>query len=147
MRCKNCGWENPENQVECEKCHSVLTDVGSVHKETAPISEQMKCTVSESINFNAPSLVSIPKTCPKCGYPISNTSTTCPNCNYELVPNSTAKQSVTCKSCGAEIVPNGKFCSSCGAPIGESVLKSHRIQRSGFGTIIGGPIMTPASKK
>lgn len=146
MRCKNCGWENPDEQTKCEKCHAVLADTSSSHKDITPISERLKSTVAENVGFMEPVPVSTPKTCPKCGYPISNNSTSCPNCDYELKLNAKTIQSMTCKSCGAEITPNGKFCSSCGTPINEDNPHNHRIQRAGMGTIMSGPINSPASK-
>ena len=136
MRCKNCGWENPDGQTKCEKCHADLADTSSSHKDTAPVSERLRSTVAEDVGFMESIANSTPKTCPKCGYPISNNSNNCPNCDYELRTNATNKQFVTCKSCGAEIAPNAKFCSSCGVPINENNSQHHRIQRSGIGTIM-----------
>lgn len=146
MRCKNCGWENPDGQTKCEKCHADLTDTSSSHKDTAPVSERLRSTVAEDVGFMESIANSTPKTCPKCGYPISNNSNNCPNCDYELRTNATNKQFVTCKSCGAEIAPNAKFCSSCGVPINENNSQHHRIQRFGIGTIMSGPINNSAFK-
>lgn len=149
MRCKNCGWENPDGQTKCEKCHGSLGDATPAHKPTTPVSDRMKSTVAEGVIFNdsTPS-VTPPQTCPKCGYPVSENSTSCPNCNYEFHTASTAKQSVKCKSCGAEISPEAKFCPNCGASTSDNTPQPRRIQRSAMGTVMGGPVSGPmASNK
>ena len=145
MRCRNCGWENPDGQTNCEKCHSSFNDAAPAHKPTTPVSDRMKSTVAEGIIFDDLTPAIAPKTCPKCGYPISDNSTLCPNCNHELHLAPTSKQTMICKSCGAEIAPNSKFCSSCGAPTTEEPQQSRRIQRSAMGTVMGGPIAGSAS--
>ncbi len=145
MRCKNCGWENSDGQTKCEKCHGSLVDAFSVHKSTIPVSDRMKSTVAEGVDFPYLTPVSVPKTCPKCGYPISDSSTICPNCNHELQPALTAKQVVNCKSCGAELAPDAKFCSSCGTSTSEDASQLRRIQRSAMGTVMGGPVAGPSS--
>lgn len=145
MRCRNCGWENPDGQTSCEKCHSSLNDAAPAHKPTTPVSDRMKSTVAEGVIFEDSAPVAAPKTCPKCGYPISDNSTSCPNCNHELQPAPTSKQTMICKSCGAEIAPNSKFCSSCGASTTEETPQPRRIQSSAMGTVMGGPVAGPAS--
>lgn len=145
MRCKNCGWENPDGQTNCEKCHGSLGDAIPAHKPTTPVSDRMKSTVAEGVVFSDAAPMSAPRTCPKCGYPISDSSTSCPNCNCELQLAPTTKQVVKCKSCGAEVDPNAKFCSSCGTPIMEDAPRPRKIQRSSMGTVMGGPVVGPAS--
>lgn len=136
MRCRNCGWENPDGQINCEKCHGLLEDASPAHKPTTPVSDRMRSTVVEGVIFSEPS--STPKTCPKCGYPVSENSLSCPNCDFELQQAQTAKQTVKCKSCGAEVAPDAKFCSSCGASMSEA--QPHKIQRNSMGTVLGGPV-------
>lgn len=147
MRCKNCGWENPEGLAKCEKCHGTLDDAAHSHKPTEQVSDRMRSTISEAAVFGSPrgNNAAVPKTCPRCGYPVSDDSTSCPNCNHELKPSPTARQAVTCKSCGAEIQPDAKFCPSCGAPVGGNAPQSRRIQRPAMGTVMGGPVVGPAS--
>lgn len=140
MRCKNCGWENADGQTTCEKCHSSLGDAVSANKNTTPVSERMKSTVAERVVFDENLTGSGPKTCPKCGYPISDNSTSCPNCDYELVVAPTAKQTISCAACGAKIDSNAKFCSSCGCPINPNSESPRKIQRSAMGTVMGGPV-------
>ncbi len=145
MRCKNCGWENPTGQTKCEKCNVVLKEASSAHNPTTRVADRMRSTVSESAIFNDKPYCIAPKTCPKCGYPVSDTSTSCPNCNHELQPVQTAIQSITCKSCGAEISSTAKFCSSCGAPLNKESAQPRKIKRSYMGTVMDGPIVGPAS--
>lgn len=145
MRCKNCGWENPDGQTKCEKCNGNLTEASSAHNPTTPVSERIRSTVAEGMIFSDATPGAVPKTCPKCGYPLSDTSTSCPNCNYEFQPAPTAIQSTKCRSCGAEAAPTAKFCSSCGAPISDNSPQQRKIQRSSMGTVMGGPIVGPAS--
>lgn len=146
MRCRNCGWENPDGQVNCEKCHGNLCDVTPAHQLTTPVSDRMKSTVVEGVIFSDSSVVT-PKMCPKCGYPISDSSTSCPNCNHELQPSPTAKQVLHCKSCGASLAPYAKFCYSCGTPVSVVISQPHSIQRSAMGTVLGGPVAGPSSNK
>ena len=145
MRCKNCGWENPDGLTKCEKCNGILNEASSEHNPTTPVSDRMRSTISEGVIFNDQFSGIAPKTCPKCGYPVSDSSISCPNCYHELQPAPTAKQSSTCKSCGAEISPNARFCSSCGTPVASESAHPRKIQRSNMGTVMGGPIVGPAS--
>lgn len=145
MRCKNCGWENPDGQEKCEKCHGTLVDAAPEHKPTTPVSDRMRSTVAEGVIFDTPVHGGAPKTCPKCGYPVSDTSTSCPNCNHELQPAPTTRQMIKCKSCGAELDATAKFCPNCGAPTSEDSPKPRRIQRSAMGTVMGGPVSGPSS--
>ncbi|MDE6648970.1 MAG: zinc ribbon domain-containing protein [Muribaculaceae bacterium] len=145
MRCKNCGWENPDGLTKCEKCNGSLNEASSVHNPTTPVSDRMRSTVSEGVIFNDQISRVVPKTCPQCGYPVSDTSTSCPNCNFELQAAPTAKQSQKCKACGSDIAPDAKFCSSCGAPVNKESAQPRKIQRSNMGTVMGGPIVGPAS--
>lgn len=140
MRCKNCGWENPAGQTECEKCHSSLVGDSLADKSTAAISDRLSGTISEKVVFDGNSYCDTPKTCPKCGYPISDGSTSCPNCNYEFQLSPTSKQGNTCEACGAEIGENAKFCPECGKPVKVSSAQPRHIQRSTMGTVMGGPI-------
>ncbi len=144
MRCKNCGWENPEGLTQCEKCHGSLGEESQAHKPTTPVSDRMKSTVAESVIFNdATPSSQAPQTCPKCGYPVSPNSTSCPNCNYELQAAPTIPQSSKCKSCGAEISLDAKFCHNCGASTSDTPPQPPRIKRATMGTVMGGPVSGP----
>lgn len=143
MRCKNCGWENPNGQTNCEKCHGSLGDETPIHAPTTPISDRMKSTVAENVIFSDSTPPPVPKTCPKCGYPISDGSMSCPNCNHELHVTTTTKQATKCMSCGVEIDSSAKFCPSCGTPINGEKSQSCRVQRPAMGTVMGGPVSGP----
>lgn len=146
MRCRNCGWENPNGQTTCEKCHGRLVGLASDDKPiTKSESEILKQTIAEGSVFNEPTSAVIPKTCPKCGYPVSEGFTTCPNCDYELHVSPTMKQIKKCQICGAEIAADAKFCSNCGKPTSNEPHTYQRIQRSSMGTVIGGPVSSMSS--
>lgn len=139
MRCKNCGWENPEGLDKCEKCHNTLNDCSHDHQSTTPSSDRMKSTVAENVVFPNAGAAFVPATCPKCGYPVSNGSSSCPNCNYELKPAPTTQQVQTCKNCGSDIPSNAKFCPTCGNPTITDVPQSQHFKQSPMGTVMGGP--------
>ncbi|MDR1783275.1 MAG: FHA domain-containing protein [Dysgonamonadaceae bacterium] len=72
VRCKNCGWENPNENAPCEKCGATLA---------AWTGEQPTVRNMPTENLNAR------KTafgCPKCGYPLRPSDTRCPNCDAEV---------------------------------------------------------------
>ncbi len=145
MRCKNCGWENPENLTRCEKCHNDLGNNAPIGNSTSLVSDRMKGTIAESMIFDENTSNGSPKTCPKCGYPLGDNSTSCPNCNYELQLKS--EQKLTCKLCGAENAFGAKFCSSCGAPLNEGSPQRKYSKRPVMGTVMGGPVSDFSSKK
>ena len=147
MRCKNCGWENPSGSSKCEKCHSSLGNVAPDYNPTTPASDRMRSTVSEGAIFSDSTPPPVRKTCPKCGYPLSEGTAKCPNCDYEIVAAPTSKQYEKCKSCGKEIDPDAKFCPHCGTPAssGSAPSPSKKIQRAPMGTVLGGPITGPQS--
>jgi len=71
MRCKNCGWDNPEGNVKCEKCNVSLSSY--------EIEAEMPRSGYDSDDFN-------PKAtyvgCSACGYPVRPTDTECPVCGH-----------------------------------------------------------------
>lgn len=136
MRCKNCGWENPNGSTKCEKCNASLSGAmgngnpqhrHQMHDESAGL----KKTVSEKSAFgsNWVSADPVPPKCLKCGYPVTFDTKVCPMCGTELVsssgqspvdpvpeskhPSGTRK----CSKCSAPIFASTKFCPSCGAPV------------------------------
>ncbi len=77
MRCKNCGWENPQGREKCEKCNAPLQAAPAPpvppiapapHVEPNPL----KGTLPENQLFG--------NTCKHCGYPIAPGFRVCPNC-------------------------------------------------------------------
>ena len=90
MRCMNCGWENPENLVKCEKCNSPLGHHPESKSEPArdPI---LKGTISEQQVFAEPEFDKKGSVCPECGYPLRPDVKNCPNCGYDLCKPDEAK--------------------------------------------------------
>ena len=70
MRCKNCGWENPANYSQCEKCKAPFT--GSTGAEITSPSVKMDTRITA-------------KGCPACGYPIRKVEKTCPHCGHVFI--------------------------------------------------------------
>jgi hypothetical protein len=66
MRCKNCGWENPDEHAECEKCGNRLSAAAAPAKSTVPGKYESKKTAVG---------------CPHCGYPLRPGDPRCPHCN------------------------------------------------------------------
>ena len=94
MRCKNCGWENPDNLTRCEKCGTPLS--GGAPYQAAPSAAQpqnFNKTVNEAMVFPevTPAAQAAPTFhapvqesglfCPKCGYPLRAGVHVCPNCH------------------------------------------------------------------
>ena len=149
MRCKNCGWSNPENVSVCEKCHAPLNAPEHQHEATTPVNEQLKSTVSENIAFGDGNASSSSNVCPKCGYPVSTEMNQCPNCNHVLVtkPQQVVQQ-IFCSHCGQANESGARFCSSCGSPLSDKdsparmagpASSPKKIQRSSLGTVMSGP--------
>lgn len=86
MRCKNCGWENPDHLTRCEKCNTPLDGVSYGAAPTAAAPQQnFNKTVSEASAFaGAPSGEA--NVCPQCGYPMRPGVSVCPNCHYGANP-------------------------------------------------------------
>ena len=78
MRCKNCGWENPDNLTRCEKCNTPLEGASYNAAPAATPQQNFGKTVNEAAVFpDSPANV-----CPQCGYPMRPGVTVCPNCHY-----------------------------------------------------------------
>ena len=100
MRCRNCGWENPDNCTSCEKCGSPLEmnaaqapqPAYTPQSNHAPESS-IRSTVRESVYFDTPQEVpasqrhqvenpqpAINNVCPRCGFAVHATASRCPAC-------------------------------------------------------------------
>ena len=81
MRCKNCGWENPDNLTRCEKCNTPLEGASFSAAHVAAPQQSFNKTVNEAVVFpDAP--IGGANVCPKCGYPMRLGVNVCPNCHY-----------------------------------------------------------------
>ncbi|GHS94490.1 hypothetical protein FACS1894207_2780 [Bacteroidia bacterium] len=69
MRCKNCGWENPDENARCEKCDAQL---GGFANDSIPMKDH------SITSFDLKKTVA---GCPKCGYPLRPSDQRCPNCD------------------------------------------------------------------
>lgn len=99
MRCKFCGWDNPEGKNNCEKCNKPLNETSSsslnaanmervgsgLHRPTRFMSNMnlFKKTVRENDDVRNVQTCPAPTrlaTCPKCGYQLENGI--CSRCGY-----------------------------------------------------------------
>ena len=76
MRCKNCGWDNPDENTKCEKCNASLSSY-TTDDETTYADDS-------SAELNPQTTV---VGCSSCGYPVRPADTVCPNCNHSLAGN------------------------------------------------------------
>ena len=91
MRCKNCGWENPNGLTNCEKCNTPLG--GAVNNQPAygtvpeaPQAVNLNKTVFEADVFpQASPATPAANVCPNCGYPMRPGVKDCPNCHQQVV--------------------------------------------------------------
>ena len=106
MRCKFCGWENPNDRTSCEKCNqplgmgvnthsndggndSRLTDRRVTPNETG---FQPKKTVRENNGLKEESFSSSLVVCQHCGYEINEKTDYCPNCGNSLLDKSSTPE-------------------------------------------------------
>ena len=87
MRCKICGWVNPNDAEICEKCQQPLSLRESnlpTYENTEPANEEEKKenVVQEESRPEAPKRQK--RHCPNCGYPVWNDMTICPQCKFPL---------------------------------------------------------------
>lgn len=150
MRCKNCGWDNPDGSSKCEKCNSVL-DSSSFYQEepqiqnTPDYQSAMRATVRESAVFgnevNTPNQTEGERAvCKTCGYPLSSNMQMCPACGtpttknenasplpqYPPIPNMvsqqmTAREDEIFHQQDNNLNRKSKKCSKCGSPLPENV--------------------------
>ena len=99
IRCNNCGWDNPENLSNCEKCKALLKKPNSPtgNKESFqnnlnPIAgtrvgmQPDKPFIDEPNEIPSSAEVSDTKNleCPSCGYPIRKGTKICPSCHANI---------------------------------------------------------------
>lgn len=142
MRCKNCGWENQDNSLRCEKCNAPLMGSMVDHyafSDKSPVGQQgeptLKGTVKESDVFHNNEVqqpmgtpdsfngeVNASSICPKCGYPIHPDMSVCPSCGYPVKKAAKPKKekedkTINCPKCGYSVKGNLKFCPNCGSSL------------------------------
>lgn len=134
MRCKNCGWQNPDGVTVCERCGSALDDSpssgmdrksvsGGTQRESA--SSPLRSTLREGVAFGADDNPSYrpsfshqeaqgsnsPTECPNCGYMVSPGMNVCPQCGTPL------KQQQAGQSKHNPSQKREKHCPNCGATV------------------------------
>lgn len=114
MRCKNCGWNNPETAKECEKCHSKFKNVpnskgpnpfrpgsssdlgksptvmGAVGDLSLAGSKSPKPVLKTDVNSFTEMIEGESVNCISCGYPLSDEATSCPNCGAPVMKKESA---------------------------------------------------------
>ena len=84
MRCENCGWENSNENLKCEKCGAQLAKSSD--------SSTMRQTIH---NFSDTGFDSkkTQKGCPECGYPMRPSEHQCPQCGNAMESKETVSDS------------------------------------------------------
>jgi len=107
MRCRNCGWDNPNGNVKCEKCNAsmndAIVDVGAPPPyEFAQDDFNPRATVAtiETADFNPRATII---GCVSCGYPVRPDDATCPICGNSLSGNKKEPEIEAATSKGAII--------------------------------------------
>ncbi|GHT33391.1 hypothetical protein FACS189415_3530 [Bacteroidia bacterium] len=127
MRCSNCGWDNADNRLNCEKCNSALPYFSKAKKQ--PIADinlrktENQSNVKNSRYVGAQTISDIDyTTCPECNYPLLSEMSVCPNCGYNpgkeaaKVDAAGAGETV-CPKCNHPYQQGAFFCSHCGYEI------------------------------
>ena len=134
MRCKNCGWENPDNNVKCEKCNVLYSDI---------ISEENNAQALKKKSSDEMGPKKTAKCCPECGYPVGKVDKKCPQCGHVLnfnkqgspveegevlsheppplspiiTPDIPAPVEKKCVYCQSPVTASARFCINCGVSL------------------------------
>ena len=84
MRCKFCGWNNPDHVSLCQKCGNPIevVDASPIYEQSDGDDDDKKTVI---IKRGAASASRIEKRhCPNCSYHVLKGMTVCPQCKYEL---------------------------------------------------------------
>ncbi len=123
MRCKNCGWDNENGQLKCEKCNAPLrgsmVDNESIDKHLGDNREEsLRSTVRESSVFGSNGEDEQSRICQKCGYELAHGMKICPACGTPFgnagETNQKINKSLECPKCGALLDSKARFCPQCG---------------------------------
>lgn len=141
MRCKNCGWENPDGISKCERCSSQLertapSNTGNENKQMAEASINLRATIRESASGYPFSESQNTQThnetncneriCHNCGYNMTSGMNVCPQCGAPQKKQSSApfaNKSIKekhCTKCGSVLIAGTRFCPACGQQLRNS---------------------------
>ena len=93
MRCKFCGWPNPDGKDRCEKCNKPLDNTSEIKDNMATIDNHDRPTDRQVNKFNPKA--TLPEyavkeqqmkkntECPECGYTLDNDGI-CSSCGYSV---------------------------------------------------------------
>ena len=92
MKCKNCGWDNPDGYAKCMKCNTSMSDyIVNVRGPLYGYDEDDNESFSRSTvagasvdDFNPHATIA---GCAACGYPVRVTDAECPECGATLPVN------------------------------------------------------------
>lgn len=144
MRCKNCGWPNPDGLVKCEKCNATLKGSMAGHSyhqspsqkaNSVNSSSNLRSTVREANVFgqqNPTNQGGENSTCRSCGYILASGTNVCPNCgepvskisSQQNAETPTNKNEKKCVKCGNSMPYGARFCPTCGQPTRQSTINS-----------------------
>ncbi|MDH8701078.1 putative Zn-ribbon and HTH transcriptional regulator [Dysgonomonadaceae bacterium PH5-43] len=89
IRCRNCGYDNPDGNPSCGKCNQPLAivdydrSVPAQSYNSGVVNFNPKETLRETSAFTGGSSKAFPmesNNCPNCGYPMMQGVSNCPNC-------------------------------------------------------------------
>jgi predicted Zn-ribbon and HTH transcriptional regulator len=95
IRCRNCGYDNPDENAACSKCNQPLIAGRERHVPLSSYADEENFnpreTVRETNIFTEEASQPAPvntSTCSKCGYPLLQSVPNCPNCKQLIQDNS-----------------------------------------------------------
>ena len=144
MRCTNCGWENSEERINCEKCNSPLST--NNRKEYSMTDIYARRTVNENMASNI-GMATVRydvknNTCTACGYPVLSNQEECPNCGHTVEAEDRKNNLQTCPKCNHTNQKEAIYCSHCGFEL----QKKEKLQKDyGRKTITPWEIQQPAT--
>ena len=87
MRCKNCGWDNPEGNVICEKCNAPISDYSNERTPQYNYEAEERYHPRATVVNAAPDDFNPRATaigCVVCGYPARPGESECPSCGHTV---------------------------------------------------------------
>ena len=147
MRCNNCGWQNPNGVICCERCGSALNSQNGLDADKSiqqndnnqELSTPLRSTLREVVAFggnissecNNGNSENQNDVCRNCGYSLSPVMNICPQCGTSRnqgqrdrvqqevggIYQKVQARNKQCPKCGVEVQRNAKFCPLCGQPL------------------------------